>query len=163
MTAAADGDRCAVEPLFHALWPVGVEYATKLIGDRALAEDCVQEALVKLFAQVDKFDRERDGTAWALAFVTWQARTIRRQRERRREEEMGSQPVAEEVGSDPIFRGVVEELLASLPPRDREVIAACVLDDDELRATMSPPTFRKRLERALTRLRLSWRSRHGTL
>jgi RNA polymerase sigma-70 factor, ECF subfamily len=163
MTAAADGDRAAVEPLFHALWPVGVDYATKLVGDRALAEDCVQEALVKLFAQVDKFDRERDGTTWALAFVTWQARTIRRQRERRREDDIASDPAVTELGSDPIFRAAVEELLASLPPRDREVIEAAMLEDDDVRCTMSAPTFRKRLERALTRLRLSWRSRHGTL
>lgn len=82
----------------------------------------MQEALVKLFAQVDQFDRERDGTAWALAFVTWQARTVRRQRERRREDEMASEPVVGEMGADPIFRATVEELLASLPPRDREVI-----------------------------------------
>ena len=88
MTAAADGDRSAVEPLFQVLWPVSVDYATKLVGDRALAEDCVQEALVKLFAQVERFDRERDGTAWAFALVTWQARTIRKQRERRREDDV---------------------------------------------------------------------------
>ena len=163
MTAAADGDRRAVEPLFQALGPVGVDYATKLVGDRALAEDCVQEALVKLFAQVDTFDRERDGTAWALAFVTWQARTIRRQRERRREDEMASDSTAVHMGSDPIFKATVAELLASLPARDREVIEASLLDDEDVRSSMSAPTFRKRLERALTRLRLSWRSRHGTL
>jgi RNA polymerase sigma-70 factor, ECF subfamily len=163
MTAAADGDRAAVEPLFQALWPVGVDYATKLVGDRALAEDCVQEALVKLFAQVDKFDRERDGTTWALAFVTWQARTIRRQRERRREDDIAVDPISDDARPDPIFRAAVEELIASLPARDREVIEASMLEDDDLRCTMSAPTFRKRLERALTRLRLSWRSRHGTL
>ena len=162
MTAAADGDRGAVEPLFQLLWPVSVDFATKLVGDRALAEDCVQEALVKLFAQVDRFDRERDGTAWAFALVTWQARTIRKQRERRREDDVAANP-SYEMGSDPIFRAAIDEVLASLPARDRDVIVAAIVDDDALRDTLAPATFRKRLERALSRLRLSWRSRHGTL
>jgi RNA polymerase sigma-70 factor (ECF subfamily) len=162
MTAAADGDRKAVEPLFQLLWPVGVEYATKLVGDRAAAEDCVQEALVKLFAQVDRFDRERDATAWAFALVTWQARTVRKQRERRREDDVAVS-ASYEMGSDPIFRGAIDEVLASLPARDRDVIVAAIADEDSLRDTLAPATFRKRLERALSRLRLSWRSRHGTL
>jgi RNA polymerase sigma-70 factor (ECF subfamily) len=162
MTAAADGDRRAVEPLFQMLWPVSVDYATKLVGDRALAEDCVQEALVKLFAQVDRFDRERDGIAWAFALVTWQARTLRKQRERRREDDVAANP-SYEMGSDPIFRAAIDEVLISLPARDRDVIIASIVDDDSLRDTLAPATFRKRLERALSRLRLSWRSRHGTL
>jgi RNA polymerase sigma-70 factor (ECF subfamily) len=162
MTAAADGDRTAVEPLFQVLWPMSVDYATKLVGDRALAEDCVQDALVKLFAQVDQFDRERDGTAWALALVTWQARTIRKQRERRREDDVAANP-SYEMDADPIFRTAIDEVLASMPARDRDVILASIVDDDALRDTLAPATFRKRLERALSRLRLSWRSRHGTL
>jgi RNA polymerase sigma-70 factor (ECF subfamily) len=162
MTAAADGDRRAVEPLFQMLWPVSVDYATKLVGDRALAEDCVQEALVKLFAQVDRFDRERDGIAWAFALVTWQARTLRKQRERRREDDVAANP-SYEMGADPIFRAAIDEVLISLPARDRDVIIASIVDDDSLRDTPAPATFRKRLERALSRLRLSWRSRHGTL
>ena len=53
--------------------------------------------------------------------------------------------------------------LDSLPVRDREIITASLTDDDELRRALAPATFRKRLERALGRLRTSWRSRHGTL
>ena len=52
--------------------------------------------------------------------------------------------------------------LATLNPHDVEVIDAALSDDDELRRTLAPATFRKRLERALDRLRLSWRSRHDT-
>jgi hypothetical protein len=53
--------------------------------------------------------------------------------------------------------------LESLAPHDIEVIAAAISDDDELRRSIAPATFRKRLERAFARLRTSWRSRHGTL
>ncbi|HEY0987902.1 MAG TPA: sigma factor, partial [Kofleriaceae bacterium] len=66
MAAAADGDRAAIAPLFQALWPVVVGYATRLLGDPALAEDCAQDALVQLFGQLDRYDRERDALTWAL-------------------------------------------------------------------------------------------------
>ena len=85
MTAAADGDRAAVEPLFAALWPIALGYATRFLGDAALAEDCAQDALVKLFGQLDRFDRERDALTWALTHATWQCRTARRRRDRRGE------------------------------------------------------------------------------
>jgi DNA-directed RNA polymerase specialized sigma24 family protein len=60
MAAAADGDRAAIAPLFHALWPVVVRYTTRLVGDAGLAEDCAQDALVQLFGQLDRYDRGRD-------------------------------------------------------------------------------------------------------
>src|SRR3954453_13856275 len=86
MTAAPDGDRAALEPLFVALWPVALGYATRFLGDTALAEDCAQESLVKLFGQLEGFDRERDALTWALTHATWQCRTERRKRQRRGEE-----------------------------------------------------------------------------
>jgi RNA polymerase sigma factor (sigma-70 family) len=168
MTAASDGDRASLEPLFALLWPLTVSYATKLVGDATLAEDCAQDALVRLFAQLDRFDRARDGVTWALTHATWQCRTARKSRERRRED---AEPEESVAGSHDA-RAALEEhelvraavaALETLPARDREVITASLTDDDELRRTLAPATFRKRLERALTRLRTSWRSRHGAL
>jgi RNA polymerase sigma-70 factor (ECF subfamily) len=165
MTAAADGDRSAIDPLFHALWPLLVGYAARFVGDTALAEDCVQEALVRLFRQIDRFDRERDALTWALTHTTWQCRTARRRRQRR-----GETDGAPEQSFDGVATAEERELvraavatLDTLPPRDIEVIVAALTDDDELRRALAPATFRKRLERALYRLRTSWRSRHGTL
>ncbi len=167
MAAAADGDRTAVDPLFAALWPVVLAYATRYLGDRALAEDVTQDALVKLFGQVDRYDRERDALTWALTHATWQCRTARKKRQRRGETPLGEEP-------DPVADGtaLAEErelvraavaTLSTLAPRDVEILVASLTDDDELRCAIAPATFRKRLERALGRLRLSWRSRHGTL
>lgn len=164
MSAAADGDRTSIDPLFQALWPIMVDYSTRFLGDRALAEDAAQEALVKLFGQLASFERERDALTWALTHATWQCRTARRTRQRR-----GEQSRSVETSRDE--RVVVEErelvraalaTLATLPERDREIIAAVLTDDDELRGAIAPATFRKRLERALGRLRTSWRARHGT-
>jgi RNA polymerase sigma-70 factor, ECF subfamily len=167
MTAAAEGDRTAIDPLFHALWPVVASYAARLLGDRALAEDCAQDALVRLFGQLECYDRSRDALTWALTLTTWQCRTARRRVQRRGETASGEAP---ELPVDGVAIATERELvhaalamLATLPPRDIEVITASLTEDDELRRSMEPATFRKRLERALDRFRLSWRSRHGTL
>jgi RNA polymerase sigma-70 factor (ECF subfamily) len=165
MVAASDGERASLEPLFALLWPVTVAYATKLVGEASLAEDCAQDAIVKLFAQLDRFDRERDGLTWALTLATWQCRTARRTRERRREDSVsadGAHDARVALEERELVRAAVSTL-ESLPERDREIITASLTDDDELRRTLAPATFRKRLERALGRLRTSWRSRHGTL
>lgn len=165
MTAAADGDRAALDPLFAALWPPVVSYSTRFLRDATLAEDVAQDALVKLFGRLDQYDRERDALTWALTFATWECRTARRRVQRRGEvaaaldESLDGARVVEERE---LVRAALEAVEA-LEPRDREVIAAVLLDDDELRRSLAPATFRKRLERALGRLRTSWRSRHGTL
>jgi RNA polymerase sigma-70 factor (ECF subfamily) len=166
MAEAADGDRTAIAPLFHELWPIALGYATRFVSDRALAEDCAQDALVKMFGQIQRYERGRDALTWALTHVMWQCRTARRVISRRKE-----LPGVEDVrivdgAALALERELVREALAtlgSLEPRDIDVLTAALTDDDELRATLAPATFRKRLERAVTRLRTSWRSRHGTL
>ena len=163
MAAAADGDRASVEPLFHALWPIVAAYTRRFVGP-ALAEDCAQDALVKLFGQLDRYDRSRDALTWALTIATWECRTARKQK---RTECADAAPVPTVDGvalaeERELVRAALDTL-ASLAPRDVEVIVASVTDDDALRATLEPATFRKRLERALARFRLSWRSRHETL
>jgi RNA polymerase sigma-70 factor (ECF subfamily) len=116
------------------------------------------------FGQIDQLDRERDAMAWAFTHVTWAARTARRKRERRNEVgDRAPEPSALPGYEDhDLVRAALAEL-EQLPARDREVIAAAIGDDEQLRARLAPATFRKRLERALGRLRTSWRSKHGTL
>lgn len=161
MAAAADGDRAALDPLFHALWPVVSRYTTRLVGgDAALGEDAAQDALTALFGQLDRYDRERDALTWALAHATWAARTLRKKVQRRGEtHELPDSAVEPNVVERDLVRAALATL-ATLSARDIEVIAAAVTDDDSLRAAIRPATFRKRLERALDRLRASWRSRH---
>ena len=174
MAAAADGDRAALTPLFQALWPVLVGYATRLVGDRSLAEDCAQDAVVQLFGQLARYDRARDGLIWALTLVTWQCRSLRRRRARRGELDARTGPPADRAGGGDAAldgaslieqRDLVRAALAALEalaPRDLETIAVAVTGDrDDPAAAIPAATFRKRLERALARFRMSWRSRHG--
>ncbi len=167
MAAAADGDRTSIDPLFHALWPLVVSYATRFVGNPSLAEDCAQEALVRLFGQFARYDRSRDALTWALTLTTWQCRTARRARQRRGEVDdavpHGTIDGASVVEERELVRAALATL-ATLAARDVDVIVSALADDDdELRRVLEPATYRKRLERALGRLRLSWRSRHGTL
>jgi len=172
MAAAADGDRAAIAPLFHALWPIMVGYATRLVGDHGLAEDCAQDALVQLFGQLEHYDRERDALTWALTLATWKCRTVRRQRARRgvvpgAADRSSLGPSTVDGASVVERRDLIRAALAALDtlsPRDLETIALAIMDvGDDTRAAIAPATLRKRLERALARLRTSWRSRHGTL
>src|ERR1041385_3816372 len=126
MAAAADGDRGALDPLFAALWDPVLAYATRFLGDATAAEDATQEALVRLFGQLDRYDRERDALTWAFAHATWQCRTARRRVQRRSE-------VAAVVESSTDGAALAEErelaraalaAVAELPPRDVEVIVA---------------------------------------
>lgn len=170
-TAAADGDREALAPLYAALWPAALAFATRFVGDRALAEDCAQDALVQMFGQLERFERTRDALAWALAFVAWQCRTARRRTHRRAEvgdpdAALAARSTDDDARANLIERDLLRAALAevaALPAHDVEVIAAALADDEiALRGRLAPATFRKRLERALARLRLSWRSRHDT-
>jgi RNA polymerase sigma-70 factor, ECF subfamily len=173
MAAAAEGDRSAITPLFQALWPLVVGYAVRLLGDRALAEDCAQDALVQLFGQIERYDRERDALTWALTLATWKCRTVRRRRTRRREVHgPGELDPRSALGRLETIDGasalerrdLVRTALAALGtlnPVDVETITLAITDAHN--ADIAPATFRKRLERALSRLRTSWRSRHGTL
>jgi RNA polymerase sigma-70 factor (ECF subfamily) len=165
MTLAADGERAAVDLLFGLLWPPVVGYATKFLGDATLAEDVAQDALVKLFGRLHQYDRERDALTWALTFTTWECRTARRRIHRRAETAEAVTTVIDgaRIAEERELVHAALAMLESLPARDREVIAASLTDDDELKRSLAPATFRKRLERALLRLRTSWRSRHGTL
>ena len=166
MAMAADGDRSAIEPLFHALSPIVRAYATRFLGDPVLAEDAAQEALVKLFGQLDRYERDRDALAWALTHAMWQCRTARKQVLRRGEVASDDDGRTIDGTALAIERELVRSALtalASLGPRDIEVLVASLVDDDELRSSIAPATFRKRLERALTRLRSTWRARHGVL
>ncbi len=161
----ADGDRAAFGPVFALLWPQLRTFAVRFVGP-ADGEDAAQAALLKVFSRVSDYDRGRDALAWALAIAAWECRTLRKRRERRREEP-GFAPAAdspsvapspEEAAIDRDLRAAAEAVLGELRPIDVETILAIASGE----RAVSGATFRKRVERALARFRLAWRARHGS-
>jgi DNA-directed RNA polymerase specialized sigma24 family protein len=166
MERLADGDRGAFDPLFVMLWPIALRFATRLVGPPDAA-DAAQTALAKVFSNAHAFDVERDATAWILGIIAYECRTIRTRVRRRHEvPDEGRSEVADdtaELGEDLVIRRDLEnafvEAVQDLSTVDREIIQA-VLTGQEPQAR--GPTYRKRLSRALARLRQLWSSKHDT-
>lgn len=161
----AEGDRAAFDLLYEALWPLVRRLADRMLLGSPDAEDAAQEAMTKLFAQVSQFESGRNVTSWVLAITAYECKTVR-QKQRRRHERTGMSveprdertlsPEAEAIAHD--LEAAALEVLGSLGPADKETIRALMLG---ARPDIPQATFRKRLERALHRLRTAWSSRHG--
>jgi DNA-directed RNA polymerase specialized sigma24 family protein len=161
----ASGDRSALEAAFDRLLPALRGFAGRLLRDDAAADDAAQSALLKIFARSSEFDLERDALAWALGVTAYECKTLRKQIERRRESGDGSlnaqtlrEPTPEAQSIARELEAAALEVMGTLRPIDIETLHAMMHD---LRPDVPPATFRKRLERALHRLQVAWRSRHG--
>ncbi len=157
----ADGDRSAFDDVFELLWPVYRRFTQRVLAGAPDADDVAQEALMKLFAHVSRFDPSRDALTWSLAIAANECRAARRRVARRREDAL---PDSDRHGASPspedaLLYEELEQLLGraieSLNPLDRETIALA-LDQSTHRAGCESTTWRKRWQRARTRLRAAW-------
>ena len=162
MERLADGDRSAFHPVYESLWPIVRRFAARhLPADEA--EDAAQEALLKIFHRSATFDPERSAVAWALAIAAFEIRTIRRRRQRRRESPpdadgapaVDPSPSPEETAMQRDLQEAVRVALGELRPGDAETLRLYSQGD---RAQIAAATFRKRVGRALGRLRAVWRT-----
>ena len=161
----ADGDRAAFRPVFDLVWPRVRDVAARMMPHDADAEDAAQGALVKLFERISEFDPERDALAWIIGIVSWECMTLRRKRTRRREAGSAALDGVADGGGDPETRAISGELeavavavMGQLRPEDRETLQVAIFGEGQ--RDVAPATFRKRVERALVRLRAAWRD-HG--
>lgn len=166
LTALARGERAAFDPLFRRLWPLLRGFARRFLSLEE-ADDAAQEALLRIFRRASEFDPGRDALAWVLGVVAWQVRTHRTKARRRREESADSLPERETSAASPEEEALAGELaaaleraLAELSPDDAATLLAYAHGD---RPDLPGATFRKRVERALSRLRARWRIRHDSL
>ena len=160
LTALARGDRAAFDPVFLGLWPLFRGFAERCLpaGD---AEDAAQEALLRVFARASEFDPRRDALSWALGIAAWQIRTARTRTRRRREEPEEALPERADSTTSPEAEAMareaqtaLERALAELSPSDAATLLAYARGE---RPDLPGATFRKRVERALSRLRERWR------
>jgi RNA polymerase sigma-70 factor, ECF subfamily len=165
MVRLADGDRSALHPTFEMLWPLLRRFTARHLP-HAEAEDAAQEALVKIFRQAGRFDPARSAAAWALGVAGFEIRTARRRFVRRREAYEAEKSLAtlpdaaknpEEILLDRDLEETLLEVLGELRPQDVETLRLYARGE---RPTIAPATFRKRVERALDRLRSAWSSTH---
>ncbi len=136
-----------------------------MLRNDADAEDATQVALEKLFFQVSDFDVQGDALGWALAVATSECRTLARKRTRRRETSdapLATSSVdgeAERSVAREELRGALGEVLGTMTAQDVHTLLAWI--ELEPRPEVPGATFRKRLERAVHRLRAAWRARYG--
>lgn len=151
----ADGDRAAARPIFEALWPPCLGLARAMLPNADDAKDAAQAGLMKLFEQAPSFDAQRSGLGWALALVTFECRTLRKKRARRREDGSIDDHAFVAAAND------VDAALAAAEDVARVVNAFVTLSDadqETLREFLdgergADPAKRKRRQRALDRLR----------
>ncbi len=165
----ADGDRSAFHSLYGALWPVVHAFCARALRGREDADDAAQEVMVKIFAEAPRYDRQRPAVAWALAIAAWECRTSLRRIYRRREDaitgafELSScEPGPEDQAMRTELVQAARAIIAELSRPDQQTLEASFLAEWDGRTASKSPSFRKRKERALARLRDAWRRAYGT-
>lgn len=166
MAALAGGDRSAYHPVFTGLWPVLRRFSERMLHDRDLAQDAAQTALLKLLLHATEFRPDRDVVAWALGFASFECLSVRNRSARHREQRedavlaavVAGHPSPEEATIETDLRAAAVEVLGALRPQDVETIDLALSGP----RPASSPAFRKRLQRALERLRVAWRHTHGS-
>jgi RNA polymerase sigma factor (sigma-70 family) len=151
------------------LWPLLRAVCARLLGS-ADGEDAAQSALLKIFARADELDPERDAVSWAVGVALWECKTLQKKDQRSRIEDsrrakdrvsalcsVDKNP--EQAAEEQELRAALQEGLRDLHPLDAEVLAALLRGES---AEIPSATFRKRVQRAVARLRDLWRQRHGT-
>lgn len=154
----ADGDASVFDAVYDEVGPRVDALCVRLLGSGPDAEDAAQQALIRVFEQVDRYDPAiGPAIGWILGLAIWEARTVRRRRSRSREEPWGEavMPGAVTAARDEEAdtEAEVDAALAGLRPVDREVVLA-VLGRGP-RPDTSPAAFRKRVQRAIERLRVT--------
>ena len=159
------GDSEAYAELVRRHAPVALRTAA-LLGAGPDAEDVVQEAFVKAYAQLGSFRTGAPFRPWLLRIVTNETRNLHRGTGRRRERERLTWARTQRLllSSDPVDSALSSErsrtlvaALSSLAERDRQVIVCRYLldlDEPESATVLGWPrgTVKSRLSRALGRL-----------
>ena len=156
----------AVE-LFRRYWPLAWKVAYAVTGDRELADDAAQDAVVRAFASLERFDETRPFAPWLKKIAVNQAFEEPRRAKRRavahgRFEELWTA----EVGEEPIdAEAAVASAVAGLEPSRRVVVVLHYWlghTHEEIAALLDVPvgTVASRLSRALAELRANLKEEH---
>jgi RNA polymerase sigma-70 factor (ECF subfamily) len=163
MARLADGDRSVFDEVFRRLWPPTLRLCSSLVRDEDDGADAAQQAMVKILERASDYDQKRPALPWALAIAAWECRSLNRWRDRRREapDEAVERASGGAGEDDLVNRDLLRAALASLgelSELDKETLLATFWDEG---SSASGATLRKRRERALARLKASFRRLYG--
>jgi RNA polymerase sigma-70 factor, ECF subfamily len=158
----AEGNRAAFTVVFQILWQPVLRLCRSMLKNDADAADAAQQALEKVLTRCGDYDRERPAMPWALAIAAWECRTFARKRSRRRELPQEEAPELGAGSEDELTQRELMQAavaaLGELSPQDREALVATFWEEA---SNVTGATLRKRRERALKRLRDTFKRLYG--
>jgi RNA polymerase sigma-70 factor (ECF subfamily) len=167
MTRLADGDRAAFPLLYPEIKPRVYALCRAMLQNDEDAQDALQHVMEKLFARASAYDRARPVLPWVLGIAAWQCRAYRQKRKRRLESALPQDDdtcFASDELNEELARAELQQLtrsaLQTLSITDQEVLTATFWDEAVVSGAAGA-TVRKRRERALDRLRASFRRLYG--
>jgi RNA polymerase sigma-70 factor, ECF subfamily len=158
------GDEEALGALYDRFGRVAFGLAVRIVRDRSLAEDAVQEAFLAVWRSADRFSPERaKPSTWILTLVHRRAVDLVRKEERRRADPIDdlAHPAGEATDEEAALRSkrrAVQEALRRLPDDQREALELAYyggLSQSELAERLGQPlgTIKSRMFTGLARLR----------
>jgi RNA polymerase sigma-70 factor (ECF subfamily) len=160
----ARGEQTALAELYDRHGRVAYGLALRVLRDRALAEDAVQEAFLAVWRGAERYVPERGkATTWIMTLVHRRAVDLVRREERRRAESFEDQHAGVQAGADDdafrhLERERVQLALRQLPDQQREAIELAYyggFTQSELAERLGQPigTIKSRMFAGLSRLR----------
>lgn len=160
LVASRRGRDAAARSLWSAVSRPLISYAMAVLRDPALAEDAVQNAMLRFMSRpVREVKAVREPIVWLATIVRREAISILRQRsraERRDRARLQTEPV--HSGGDSVGDlGALERAIADLPRREREVVtlhhvAGMTYEQIGVAIDANPNTVASRHRSALRRL-----------
>jgi RNA polymerase sigma factor (sigma-70 family) len=161
---AARSDDAALAELYDRYGRVAYGLALRMLRDRALAEDAVQEGFLAVWRNAHRFVPERaKASTWILTLVHRRTVDIVRREERRRADALELAPEATAPSADEnawlrLERERVQAALKQLPDPQREALELAYyggFTQSELAERLGQPvgTIKSRMFTGLTRLR----------
>lgn len=139
MRLAQAGDESAYAQVLALLTTATRRFARGRTGDVPWIDDVVQETLISVHRARHTWDPARPLAPWFYAIAShrfidvWRRERRTAQREQGRDELEAAAPLPEPGRFDDVDMAAVEEALASLPPRQRDIVEGLKLRDESVR------------------------------
>lgn len=120
-----DGNAAAFTTLVDRHARVCLRFATRMLGNREDAEDVTQEAFVRAYSALSRYDSSMAFRTWLMTILVNRCRTALQTRRRRdarvvADESALATAVAATNGHDVALRHAIDQALAQLEPAQRE-------------------------------------------